>query len=184
MAYSDEHRTEQLAETIKRRNSRRMYKYEMFAYNYVNNANNATEAYKLTYPGVKSALQIRLNKSKMMKNPYILKRIEEIQLESLEEVKLTPGKLVAEYWYQYSKYKDEPKKWQAVMAALGGLARFIPKQADTSDQTKLPAGGVQIFINKQVEVGASMRQPDYEQIQREAPELLDVSKDEDTDTHD
>lgn len=176
MAYSDENRAAGLAETKKRQNAKRIYTYKVFARLYVSLGQNGMEAARQTFPTIKSETLIRLEKVKLMKNPYVLKQIEIAKAETLTTIELTSGRIAQEYWYQYDKYKDDPKKWQAAIASLTGLGKLMPKESTEADPSKLPSGGVHIYMPRPLEVGANMRQPDYESIPQE---LLDVGNDED-----
>lgn len=181
MAYSDEHRVEAMAETKRRQNSKKMYTFEIFARLYVNLGQNGMEATRQTFPTIKNETLIRLEKNKLMQNPYVMSTIEQLKKEALLEAGLTPGRIASEFWSQYNKYKNDPKKWQAAIASLTGLTKLMPKQAPEDDGSKSTGGGVNIFINKQLEVGATVRQPDYSEI---PAELLDVTKDIEPDAED
>lgn len=179
MAYSDELRTEMLADTKRRQDEKRIYTYKIFARHYVDLSQNGMEAARKTFPNLPNDTLVREQRNKLLKNPYVWKEIETVRAETLAAIELSIGRLAQERWKQYEKYKDNPKMWKAAESHLTGLEKLKPKEASIEDQSKLPAGGVNIYINRQLEVGASVRQPDYEQIQKDAPELFDMTKDED-----
>lgn len=176
MAYSDENRAIEKAATKKRQDAKRIYTYKIFARLYVSLGQNGMEATRKTFPTIKNEKAILHEKNKLMKNPYVQKQIEIAKSEALTTIELTTGKIAQEYWYQYNKYKDEPKKWQAALASLTGLGKLMPKEPASDDQSNLPGNNITIYMPQPLEVGAAMRQPDYKQI---PVDLLDVANDKD-----
>ena len=181
MAYSDEHRTEMIADTKRRQNAKRIYTYKVFARHYVDLSQNGMEAARKTFPNLPNDTLVREKRTELLRNPYVWKEIEQVRSETLAAIELSIGGVAKERKLQYEKYKDDPKMWKAADSHLTGLEKLQPKQASDTDQSKLPTGGVHIYMPKPVDVGAPMRQPDYNEI---PADLLDVTKDEDADSDD
>jgi len=181
MAYSGEHRELMKADTKRRQDAKRIYTYKIFARHYVDLGQNGMEAARKTFPNLPNDTLVREKRTELLRNPYVWKEIELVRSEALAAIELSIGRLAKERWAQYKKYKDDPKMWKAADSQLSGLEKLMPKQATDTDQSKLPAGGVRIYMPKPLEVGSPMRQPAYSEI---PTDLLDVTKDEQKDRQD
>lgn len=166
MAYADEDRALLKGETIKRQQEKKQFTFKMFARKYVNLNQNAMQAAREMFPNIKNDNALVLEKNKLMKNPYVLREIEKVKKEALQEAGLTIGKLAQERWKQYDKYKDDPKMWKAADSALVGLEKLMPKDAQKDDESKR-GSNIHIYLPQQLPAGAPMDQPDYSQVPKE-----------------